>query len=1277
MNLTILSIPPEDRVSLTVRDLTVSIPSKKKHKQDLGEKPVTEEARILDGVSFNINESELVAIVGGSGSGKTTLLNTLSSRLNVDNKQMIFSGYINYSTVSEETKIKNSYLLQDDVFLDRLTVFETLQFQADLRLPKSVTQLEKLNLINALLDALELNHLRHTMLTSGSITLSGGEQRRLSLAIQLLNRPSLLFLDEPTTGLDGSSSLKLIQILKQLSSKAIGITIIISIHQPRIEITKLFDKICLLTKGGRLVYFGSLIDSANYLNQVSTLNVETDHNEKENTRESNNFVDFIMDLSVKDSSTKRQEQLTTQRIDKLVQCWKDQSKHIFLPVTPKTDNCFQDLIIMLSPPQNSRISFMTEVSILTKRTFITTYRDSFSLLAMDGGSLVLALITGWLFFKPKPDLAGIRSITSAVYIMIEIVGFCPVFIELERLWDVEGINFFREHKEQYVSITGFIISRRAGKLLLEDLPIAIIFAIITFFMWGLRGGVGHFFIYLVITILTSLVGMASAMVCFAIGRDFAIAIMIFNCFYQLQNSACGYYINAATMPVYVRWLKYTAYFWYAFGALTSNQYSNWHGACPVGPGVDCTEYSGNYQLAVLGFPVNWIGEPIGILVAWWIGFLILTCIGLRFKNYDMAMSKKKKNKIGGEEEEDQLTDDQTSDKHKSDNLQITSPALPTDTTLTTNEGISITIENLQLSVSPKTFIGKKSTKLLLDGVSANFTSSSINVIMGPSGSGKTTLLNYLCSRLSKSSNFNGSGSMFINGWQSLTTEELSQIAGYVSQHDTSLIPNLTVRETLYFQAQLRFPKSENRSEIPALINTLIRKMGLKDCAETLIGSEFVKGISGGERRRVSIATQLLSRPKILFLDEPTSGLDSATALSILTLINDLAKWNKSTIILTIHQPNEDMIKQFDTILLLSKGGKVIYSGESTRVKTYFESMKYPIPHNQNIANHILDLVSRSMEEEEETFQQRILYLIYQWKQHGTEYQPTIPRHEISLEYYKRKRSPFRITLFTIASRQFLNTLRTFDILFARLFQTIFLGIIHALFFSPLKHTTQGIANRLGLVQEVLNLYFVGLINNIALYPTERDIFYHEYKDGIYGVAAFTLSYLFIELPMEIIPSMIFSALVVFVVGLPRTAPMFFSMLLCSFVSINAGESLGIILNSLLHHLGLATNVLSIIIMIAVFMGGTMSLQMPGFFKGINYINPMKYAVDITAQLGFENQTFKCIEGVNCALDSGKAVLEYYKLGGSLGVNIGALVACFVVYRLISILAVYIRVKFYN
>ena len=1278
----VLATDTSNRVGLDVKELNVLV-KKSKRTSVIGtqrnEKGSQLESGaqgklILNDVSFLVKSGEFVALMGGSGSGKTTLLNVLSQRLNHTNKKLSFNGSIEYfvggvSSRERPSAIRNAYLLQNDIFLPGLTVLETLMFQADLRLPSEVNRQEKLHLVNTLLELLEIKHTKNQIIldfASHAVYLSGGEQRRISIAIQLLNKPSILFLDEPTSGLDASTSLKLIQILKKLASPEFGVTLIVSIHQPRPEIMFLFDKICLLAKGGRMVYYGSVIEIGAYIPQL-------DRWMSEPLPKTDDFFLLLMHMSFKDSSTEEAEYLSSQRIDKLVDFWRSHYKTDAnrCKLTVKEVKQQNVLNTKLFLKDQCKIGYLQEIIVLTKRSWLITLRDKSSLVAFVIIPPIYAAILGWMFFKPTPDLSGIRQITSSMYVSLEVLCFAYMFLELERFWFADGTFFYRERKEISTSVPGFIISRRLSKLFLEDLPSSVTFAAILYFMWGLRttndeghGDASYFFNFLAVCILVELLGMALSFFCFAVSPDLLLSNLIINVFYQVQNMSCGYFVNAKEMPVYVRWLKYCAFMWYAFGALTANQYTNWYGNCPYEHSdYRCKEYSGDHQLEVLGFPKGWVAEPIGILACWFVGLLIVGGVVCYFKNMDSAMAKTKQNK--GFNKRSNIENEEKDSEKYTDSF---------DTHVKT--GVDIVMENITLSLTRHRYNilrKRNSERTLLDNVSGVFKGNRVNVIMGPSGGGKTTLLNFLAERLPRNTSFNSSGLIELNGVREITPKELSEISAYVTQHDSCLIPTLTVRETLYYQAKLRLPKKEQRN-IYEIVNSYIRKVGLVDCADTLVGSESLIGISGGEKRRVSIAIQLLSRPKVLFLDEPTSGLDSKTAMVIIELFDKLAKEENATIIMTVHQPSEDMFSIFETVLLLARGGHVLYNGKTENTKSYLAEVGYPVPENKNVADYVLDLTTQMLGEDETSAASRVEELISKWLYKKKE-MVGVAKNPIDILKFKRLGCPAYISLSTTTSRQFVTSIRAIDVLVARAGQVIALGAVLALFYSPLKRNEAGIDNRLGLVQEVLNFYFVGLVNNISLYPTERNIFYQEYRDKIYGVGVFSLGYLFNELPVEIISCLIFAALVVFPPGLPRNPGMFFSMFYTSFVALNCGESLGILFNSLFTHIGIATNVLSLLLMIAIFMGGTMATQLPDFFQGVNYVNPLRYGTALCAQLGFEGQSFSC-NTPDCKGKSGDSILKSYGLESNVGPFIGALTACLIIYRLIGVISVYIRVRYF-
>jgi len=249
-------------------------------------------------------------------------------------------------------------------------------------------------------------------------------------------------------------------------------------------------------------------------------------------------------------------------------------------------------------------------------------------------------------------------------------------------------------------------------------------------------------------------------------------------------------------------------------------------------------------------------------------------------------------------------------------------------------------------------------KVILDGVSVRFPAGEVSAILGPSGAGKSTLLQLLANRqLSTSplSHFSHTGQILHAGHPANRVTQ-SNIA-FVEQEDDWHLPSLTVRETLRYAAILRLPEKMSRRQKVARAETVLMMLGLKDCADLPVGGALLKGISGGEKRRLSLAVQMINDPAVLLVDEPTSGLDSSIALSVMQVLRDIAATGR-TVIATIHQPRSDIWRLADNVTLLAKGGVIAYSGRRSEAVPYFTSIGHPMPSEFfNPADHLLDLVS--------------------------------------------------------------------------------------------------------------------------------------------------------------------------------------------------------------------------------------------------------------------------------------------------------------------------------
>lgn len=736
----------------------------------------------------------------------------------------------------------------------------------------------------------------------------------------------------------------------------------------------------------------------------------------------------------------------------------------------------------------------------------------------------------------------------------------------------------------------------------------------------------------------------------------------------------------------------------------------------------------------LGFPGNWVWRPIIVLTSFVVFFCILSVIGLQFIPVEMTIARARNSDA-----------DLSAGKEKMKARSISEIRT-----------IDVGLEQFALDLDKRSPLGKKlPIKTILHPINTTFQAGQLNIIMGPSGSGKTSLLNAMALRLHNSmgTKYKPSGKLTFNGAVP-SNAVIRSICSYVCQDDDALLPSLTVRETLRFSAGLRLPSWMSKTEKYNRAEEVLLKMGLKDCADNLVGSDLVKGISGGEKRRVTIAVQLLSDPRVLLLDEPTSGLDAFTANSIMEVLHGLALEGR-TLILTIHQARADLYKHFGNVLLLARGGSSAYAAPAKEMMPYFLRLGYDCPTHTNPADFALDLITIDLQESEREAESRekVKRLVDAWESYvassgasggqgaacstpsearlppvnesdearlertssggASKTSPDIttdeqgtsgsspndtteniernttgplppnlllsPRQSINREALAspaelgamvRKRASFFTAAPLLIQRALINFRRQPPLLLARTMQVVGLGVVLALFFAPLKNDLVSVQNRMGFVQQVGAFYFVGMLQNVAVYPAERDVFYREDDDGVYGPDAFLFSYTLLEIPFELISCLIFGVLAVFAVGFPQTVEMYFVSVFCCFAIVSCGESLGIMFNTLFSHTGFAVNLTSIFLSVAQTMAGILSIDMPDFLRALNYLSPIRYAARALAPISLDGVSFSCkdtqrLPTGQCPIETGEQVLDLYRLNVDFVTNVASLAGCVVAYRLIA------------
>ncbi|XP_067277857.1 broad substrate specificity ATP-binding cassette transporter ABCG2c [Pseudorasbora parva] len=476
----------------------------------------------------------------------------------------------------------------------------------------------------------------------------------------------------------------------------------------------------------------------------------------------------------------------------------------------------------------------------------------------------------------------------------------------------------------------------------------------------------------------------------------------------------------------------------------------------------------------------------------------------------------------------------------------------------------------------------------------------MNAIMGPTGSGKTSLLDVIAGR--KDPKGLKSGQVLVDN--TIVTSDLRLCSAYVVQNDI-LMGTLTIRENLAFSANLRLSRKEySSSDKEKRVESVIQELGLKDCADTKIGTMFLRGVSGGEKKRCSIGMELITAPSLLFLDEPTTGLDANTANSIMELLQKLSKRGK-TVIFSIHQPRYSIFRQFDHLTLMNKG-EIIYAGAADQAITYFDELGYKFEPFNNPADFFLDVTNgtilpqfhkhkseKCISSEEMVENENPLAVIYRQSSHFITVKDRLSQITDGLDSEVTKgdrvgyATPFYYQLLLVSGRTVRNILRNPQTSYAQLFLNIFFGILVGLIYYQIPHTLpEALQNRTGaFFFLVINMVF-GNLSAVELFISERVLFIHENSSGFYRTSVYFLSKVFADLiPNRILPVFIFSAIPYFMMGLkPDVEAFFLYCLSLSMISLSA-VSLAFLVSASVGSFAMANILIALPYVIMMVFGG--------------------------------------------------------------------------------------------
>ncbi|NXM59542.1 ABCG2 protein, partial [Illadopsis cleaveri] len=548
-------------------------------------------------------------------------------------------------------------------------------------------------------------------------------------------------------------------------------------------------------------------------------------------------------------------------------------------------------------------------------------------------------------------------------------------------------------------------------------------------------------------------------------------------------------------------------------------------------------------------------------------------------------------------------------------------------------GSVVSFHNIQYSIKQRSgFLCKRKIveKKILHNVNG-IMKPGLNAILGPTGSGKSSLLDVLAARKDPAGL---SGEVLIDGIPQ--PPNFKCISGYVVQDDV-VMGTMTVRENLQFSAALRLPSSISMKEKEERVTQIINELGLSKVADAKVGTELIRGVSGGERKRTNIGMELITEPPVLFLDEPTTGLDASTANAVLILLKKLSRRGR-TIIFSIHQPRYSIFKLFDSLTLLASG-KVLYHGAAKHALEYFSSIGYECEPFNNPADFFLDVINgdstavaaskegnRPVDTgKDDNVDSSVVDVLHQKYLSSSLYQSmkeTLGKVELGRgnkqrlskqEHEITYANGFLTQLYWVSKRSLKNLIRNPQASVAQVVTVILALVVGAIFFG-VKLDRSGIQNRVGSMFFVTTNQCFSSVSAIELFIRDKKLFVHQYTSGYYRVSAYFLALMIGDLlPMRTAPAIIFSCISYWMIGYQAVAGRFFFFMLTLILVSYTATAMSLAISAGMDVVAVANLLITIcFVLMLIFSGLLVNLpSVMGWLNWLKYFSIPRYGLTVS------------------------------------------------------------------